>query len=214
MLYASHSSQAPRPQWTEGSPAFGVPPTWLPPPPVGFWLSLGPGFWRPPMQPYSGQPRGHPPPQMGQGYWSPPWGSPLGGHAPPPFGSPPSRSPLLRPTTSIPSTVRNYFVILTHPFRIPNMSIYMSFRAAQDHNKAVGRDMTSSTTSSTREDPTAMMRRHSSCFTCCELVLKLSYMLWCIYLFPIYSACYGGSLVREAAKTGVGKKIKNIIFGG
>jgi hypothetical protein len=45
------------------------------------------------------------------------------------------------------------------------MFIYMSFRAAQDHNKAAGRDTTSSTTSSTQqEDPVATMRHRSSCF--------------------------------------------------
>jgi hypothetical protein len=54
------------------------------------------------------------------------------------------------------ATVRNYFAILTRPFHIPNTSIYISFRVAQDHNKAAGRDTTSSTTSSTRwEDPVA-----------------------------------------------------------
>jgi hypothetical protein len=41
----------------------------------------------------------------------------------------------------------------------------MSFKAAQDHNKAVGRDTTLSTPSSTRrEDSAATTRRHSSCF--------------------------------------------------
>jgi hypothetical protein len=46
------------------------------------------------------------------------------------------------------------------------MSIYMSFRAAQDHTKAAGRDTTSSTTSSNRQkDPTTMTRHYSSCFT-------------------------------------------------
>jgi hypothetical protein len=42
----------------------------------------------------------------------------------------------------------DYFAFLTHPFCIPSTSIYMSFRAAQDHNKVVGRDTTSSVTSS------------------------------------------------------------------
>jgi hypothetical protein len=115
VLQASHSSQAPGPQWTRGSPAPGAPPTWPPLPSVRFWPHWGPGFWCPPVQPYPGQPRDHPPPQTGQGYWPPPpWGSPPGGHAPPPFGSPPLRSLLLQPTTSTPPTVRNYFVILTH----------------------------------------------------------------------------------------------------
>jgi hypothetical protein len=176
VLQASHSSHAPRPQWTGGSPTAGAPPTWPPPPPTGFWPPSGPSFWRPPLQPYPDQPGGHPPPQTGQGYWSPSplWGSPLGGHAPLPFSSPALRSPLLRPTTSTPPTVRNNFTILTRPFRIPNMSIYMSFRAAQDH-KAVGRDTTLSMASSTRrEDPVATTRHHSSCFACCELVLNLS----------------------------------------
>jgi hypothetical protein len=49
------------------------------------------------------------------------------------------------------------------------MFIYMSSRAAHDHNKVVSRDMTSSTPSSTRwEDPTAMTWRRSFnfAFTC------------------------------------------------
>jgi hypothetical protein len=66
---------------------------------------------------------------MGQGYWpsSTLWGAPPGGQAPPPFGSPPWRTPL-RPTTSTPPTVRqayvkigfvyllDYFAFLTHSF--------------------------------------------------------------------------------------------------
>jgi hypothetical protein len=77
------------------------------------------------------------------------------------FGSPPFRSLLLRPTTSTPPIVRNYFAILTHTIHIPNTSIYMFFRVAQDH-KAAGRDTTLSTPSSTRrEDPAATMWRRS-----------------------------------------------------
>jgi hypothetical protein len=42
----------------------------------------------------------------------------------------------------------------------------MSFRAALNHSKAVSRDTTLSTLSSTRrEDPVATTRRHSSYFT-------------------------------------------------
>jgi hypothetical protein len=45
------------------------------------------------------------------------------------------------------------------------MFIYISLRAAQDHNKAAGRDTSSSIASSTRrEDPAATTRRRSSCF--------------------------------------------------
>jgi hypothetical protein len=47
----------------------------------------------------------------------------------------------------------------------------MSFRAAQDHNKAVGRDTTLSVPSSTRwEDLAAMMQCRSRCFAlaCCS----------------------------------------------
>jgi hypothetical protein len=96
-------------------------------------------FWVPPVQPYPGQPGGHPPPQIGQGYWPPlPLGSLPGGQPLPPFGSPPLRSLLLRPMTSTPPMVRNYFAILTRPFCILNTFIYMSFRAAQDH-KATSR---------------------------------------------------------------------------
>jgi hypothetical protein len=54
------------------------------------------------------------------------------------------------------------------------MSIYMSFRAAQDHNKATARDTTPLTASSFRqEDPAAMTRHHSSCFpfTCRSFIL-------------------------------------------
>jgi hypothetical protein len=86
---------------------------------------------------------------------------------PPPFGSPPLRISPLRPMTSTPPTIclLDYFAFLRRLFHIPNTPIYMSFRATQDHNKAAGRDMTSSTTSSTRhEDLTAMMWHHSSCF--------------------------------------------------
>jgi hypothetical protein len=115
VLQASHNSQAPRPQWTGGSPAPGAPPTWPPPPSIGFWPPWGPGFWHPPVQPYLGQPGGPPPPQpRGHPPPPPPWGSPPGGHGPAPFGLPQLRSPLLRPTTSMPATVRNYFTILTH----------------------------------------------------------------------------------------------------
>jgi hypothetical protein len=80
----------------------------------------------------------------------------------PPFGSTPLRSPLLRPMTSTPHTIRNYFTILTRSFCIPSTSLYMSFRVAQDYNKVASRDKTSSTVSSTRpDDPTAMMRHHN-----------------------------------------------------
>jgi hypothetical protein len=115
VLQASHSSQAPGPQWTGGSPTPGEPPTWSPPPSAGFWPPWGPGFWRPPVQPYPGQTIGHPPSQPA-GHPPPPpsWGSPPGEYVPSPFGSPPLRSPLLQPMTSTPPTVRNYFAILTH----------------------------------------------------------------------------------------------------
>jgi hypothetical protein len=61
--------------------------------------------------------------------------------------------------------------MFTSLLRIPNTSIYMSFRVAQDHNKAAGRDTTLSMPSSTRwEDPAAITRRRSSCFAfaCCS----------------------------------------------
>jgi hypothetical protein len=45
-----------------GSPISGVPPTWLPPPPAGFWPPTGPGLRHPPPQPYPGQPSGTPSP--------------------------------------------------------------------------------------------------------------------------------------------------------
>jgi hypothetical protein len=54
------------------------------------------------------------------------------------------------------------------------MSIYMSFRAAQDHNKAAGRDTTSSTASSTRwKDPAATTWRHSHSLLSLAVVLVL-----------------------------------------
>jgi hypothetical protein len=144
VLQASQSSKAPGLQWIGGSPIAGAPPTWPPLPPAGFWLPSGPGFCRPPLKLYPGQPGGHRPPQMGQGYWQllpPPLGSALGGHVPLPFGSPLFRSQMPRPMTSTPPIVRNYFAILTHLFCIPNTSICVSFRVAQ-HHKVAGRDMT------------------------------------------------------------------------
>jgi hypothetical protein len=65
------SSHAPSMQWA-GSPTTGAPPAWPPPPLIGFRPPSGLGYWRPPLQPYPGQPGGPPPPQMGQGYWPPP----------------------------------------------------------------------------------------------------------------------------------------------
>jgi hypothetical protein len=48
----------------------------------------------------------------------------------------------------------------------------MSFRAAQDHNKAVGHDMTSSMASSTRrEDPVATRLRRSHSLLALAVVL-------------------------------------------
>jgi hypothetical protein len=167
MLQASQNSYAPSMQWG-GSPVGGPPPTWPPPPPTRFWPQLVQGYWRLPLQPYPGQPGDPPPPQMGQGYWPlPPWGSPPRGQALPPFGSSPLRTSPLRLTTSMPPTIclLDYFAFLRCPFCIPNTSIYMSFMAAQDHNKAADRDMTLSTASSTRwEDPTATTWCHNSLF--------------------------------------------------
>jgi hypothetical protein len=118
------------------SPVASAPPMWPPPPPVGFWPTLGPGFWRSSPQTYPGQLGGTAPPQMGQGYWlSPkPWGSPPGGQALLPFGSPPLRTSLLQPMTSTPPRVRQTYVkicfICLWLLFIPNTSINMSFRAA------------------------------------------------------------------------------------
>jgi hypothetical protein len=77
VLQSSQSSQALSMQWG-GSHAVGAPPTWSSPPPAGFLSPSDPGYWRPPLQPYPGQPRGTLPPQTGQGYWPmpTPWGSP------------------------------------------------------------------------------------------------------------------------------------------
>jgi hypothetical protein len=111
------------------SPAVGEPPTWPPPPRVGFCPPTGPGLWCPLPQPYPGQPFGTPPPQTGQGYWPSPtlWGAPPEWQVPPTFGSPSWRTPL-RSTTSTPSTVRqayakigfvcllDYFAFLTCSF--------------------------------------------------------------------------------------------------
>jgi hypothetical protein len=142
VLQASQTNQAPSMQWG-GSPTAGAPPIWPPPLLVGFWLPSRPGFLRLPLQPYLGQPGGYwplPPwwgsPPGGRATL-PPLGSPPGGLAPPPFESPTLGTTPLRPTTSMPPMVRccfiyllDYFTFLTHLFRIPHTSIYMSFRAA------------------------------------------------------------------------------------
>jgi hypothetical protein len=181
VLQASQSNQAPSMHWG-GSPAASAPPTWPPPPLAGFWPPSGPGFWHSPLQQYPGQPRGYWPPP-------PPWGSPPRGQVPPPFGSPQLGTMLLRPTTSMPPTVRHYFIylldyfaLLTRLFRISNTSIYMSFRVAQDYNKAVGQDTTSSMTSSAWwEDSAAMMRHHSHSSLSLAVVLVLvSLVSWTI----------------------------------
>jgi hypothetical protein len=65
------------------------------------------------------------------------------------------------------SLCKNRFHMFTWLLRIPNTLIYISFRVAQDHNKAAGRDRTSSTPSWTRrEDPAATTRRRSFSFIC------------------------------------------------
>jgi hypothetical protein len=191
---------------------------------------------------------------MGQGYWSPPpsWGSPPRGQAlpPPPRESPPRGqvllpfgSPLLgtsplRPTTSTPPTVclLDYFAFLRRPFHVANTSIYMSFRAAQDHNKAACRDMTLSMASSTwREDPTATTCHRSSVLLLLvkvailvslvvnyslkvgELVsvlLVVNYVLdlmMCMILllciiYHVYSVCFGGSRPGRQPKQAMIKK--------
>jgi hypothetical protein len=60
----------------------------------------------------------------------------------------------------------------------------MSFRAAQDHKKAVSRVTTLSTPSSSRrEDPMATTRNHSSCFAfaCCSFSFGFAYReLYCL----------------------------------
>jgi hypothetical protein len=53
-------------------------------------------------------------------------------------------------------------MFLTHPFHIPNTSIYMSFRATQDYNKVAGRDTTLSMPSSTRWEDLAATTCHRS----------------------------------------------------
>jgi hypothetical protein len=64
------------------------------------------------------------------------------------------------------SLCKNRFRMFTWLLRIPNTFIYMSFRAAQDRNKVVGRDMTSSMPYSTwREDPVATTWHHSFRFS-------------------------------------------------
>jgi hypothetical protein len=132
VFQASHSSQAPGPQWTGGSPAPSAPTTWPPPPLAGFWPPWGTGFWCPPVQPYPGQPRGHTPPQPG-GHPLPllPWGSPPGGHVMPSFGS---RSVEITAALTYDFHSTHGRKLLrdpnTRPFRTPNRYLYMSFRAA------------------------------------------------------------------------------------
>jgi hypothetical protein len=69
------------------------------------------------------------------------WGAPPGGQALPPFRSLSWRT-LLRPTTFTPPTVRQVYVKIGYVYLLDYftfiMFIYMSFRAAQDHNMARG----------------------------------------------------------------------------
>jgi hypothetical protein len=121
---------------------------------------------------------------------------------------------------------KNRLHVFTWLFHIPNMLIYLSFRA-QDHNKVAGWDTTSLTPSWTRqEDPVATTRRRSFRFSCllncqedlcivehlcvwsCELILFSFVMNLCWRCRNIlYCACFGGSRFREVAKIGSSKKI-------
>jgi hypothetical protein len=122
------------------------------------------------------------------------------------------------------SLCKNRFRIFPWILHIPNMFIYMSFRVAQDHNKAVGRDTTSLTPSWTQQhDPTATTRCRSFSFICISNCLELANnclellnLLFCFLLFwtwmscyyvyiPVYSAYFEGSLSGQLDKIGSSK---------
>jgi hypothetical protein len=125
------------------------------------------------------------------------------------------------------SLCKNRLRMFTWLLHIPNTLIYMSFRAAQDHNKVVDQDTTSSTPSWTwKEDPVATTattcRCHSFSFNCvlncrsscrtivwsCELVLHSIAENYAIFVsYMLYCVLFGGSPSGEAAKTGSSKKI-------
>jgi hypothetical protein len=163
------------------------------------------------------------------------WGAPPGGQALPPFRSLSWRT-LLRPTTFTPPTVRQVYVKIGYVYLLDYftfiMFIYMSFRAAQDHNMAAGRDTTLSTSSWTQwEDPTATTvvtsRRHSfsfirilNCLECRTIVLscrtyftfycrELYWMSCCcvMYILPVLEA----PCLRRQPKQAVVKNKKSYI---
>jgi hypothetical protein len=93
-------------------------------------------------------------------------------------------------THSKTSLYKNRFCMFTWLLRISNTFIYMSFRVAQDHNKAAGRDTTSSMTSWTQqEDLAATMQRRSFSFIYILNCLKLS-NLFCFHLSWTILSCY------------------------
>jgi hypothetical protein len=160
-----------------------------------------------------------------------PWGAPPGGQASPPFGSHLLTTPPLRPMTSMPPTVRQVYVKIGFVCLLDYFTfIYMSFRAAQYHNKAMDRDTASLTPSGTwREDPTATTWRRSFifAFACRSFSFAFAYReLYCLELLNftchelyILSCCCVWYILcslpvleahREAAKISSSKKIKLI----
>jgi hypothetical protein len=118
--------------------------------------------------------------------------------------------------------------MFTWLLRIPNTSIYMSFKVAQDHNKAAGRDTTLLTPSSTRwEDLTTTTWRRSSyfaficrsfdfgfayrelyCLKVVELVLFLLVVNYVVDLMMCVNYIGAVWFIRGASKTGC-RKNKN-----
>jgi hypothetical protein len=215
MLEASQSNQAPSMPWG-GSPTAGAPPTWLPLPPVGFWPPTG--FRHSSPTDRSGVLA------VADAVGSSTWRASIAALW---IASMEDTASTYNFHASHGKTClcQNKFHMFTWLLHIANRFIYMSFRAAQDHNKAAGRDMTSSMPSWTRrEDPVATTWYRSFSFiciwNCLELsnnCLELSNLLFC-FLLPwtwmsccrvcilVYSAYFGGSSSGEATKIGSSKK--------
>jgi hypothetical protein len=91
------------------------------------------------------------------------------------------------------SLCKHRFYMFTWLLCIPNTFIYMSFRAAQDHNKVAGRDLTSSMPSSTRwEDLAATTWCHSFsfAFTCRSFIFAFTCQeLYCLELLNLFCFC-------------------------
>jgi hypothetical protein len=157
-------------------------------------------------------------------------GAPPGGQALPPFGSPPLRIPSLRPTTSMPPTVRQAYVKIGFVCLLDYIAfLTCSFTCLSGWLRITTRWQEGIWLPRRPLEPNGRIHRQRrgdvvlvsfifqivlscriivlSCRTCFAFACReLYWMSCCCVWYVIYSACFGGSPSGEAVKIGSSKK--------